>query len=302
MSAIFPNLPKAQFGDVKFPWEEITINGVLRDYIHEFPHTPTGKPEKMGRKNYEISFSVPFFDDFPLYPNLWSISLPAIVELFETEKTLALVIPIYGTINCYIRTLRRTASSQVLSGERVELLFIEDDNPDNFVADRIIEFGDSSNAMVLSNAELQNLAAEDSLISVPNASILSAIDDTVNLVVGVRDQADIYGDLLEAKALRLQGDLASLDAALSFNTPNGAKAMDALQQLWSQAISLGKDVQNKKTDLRIFTTPSLMSMPDVSTAIYGDTTHTIELLQINPVADGFAIPPNTQIKYYPVTA
>ena len=51
-----------------------------------------------------------------------------------------------------------------------------------------------------------------------------------------------------------------------------------------------------------FFVPRTMTVSEVSIAIYDDTTHALELLQLNAFDDALAIPPGTIVEHYAVLA
>lgn len=291
----FSALQRASFDGVEFPYEDIEIVGVIRDYIHEFPHTPTGKPEKMGRKNYEFRIRVPFFAGFPAYPDLWPERIGLIQGYFENQLTKILHIPTMGDYRAYIRSFDRQTVSSILNGERGTLVFIEDDNPQTDISFNTL----TTIGPVSIDKQLGQVIQKASLSETPGiGSLLTALDESVTALIAVRDQVDIYGNLIEAKTLRVSAQCEALDRAFRINNGDGA-AIDANLALWANIIRSTNDIKEKQTDLVVFITPSAMSITDLSIKLYNDTTHATELLQINAVSDPLRIPPNTRIKYYP---
>lgn len=298
MPLAFDILQRASFDGTEFPVEDMSVIGVLRDHVHEYPHTPTGKPEKMGRRNYEITFNARFEARAPGYPNLWPDGLRTIREAFESEKTAPLHIPTIGTINAYIRHIRQSMRArESLSGERCELVFIED-NPDEIILDALVAPG--KKGIQAQNTSLQDAASADPSLLAQINDFLSKIDDAVNDVLSVQDQAEIYTLTLESKIERLSGQIDALDKVLRVDqSANASKVIDALHDLWGTVIDVERDILNKQSDLQSFVVPNLMSVTDISVAIYGDTTNATELMALNDFSDALAIPPGFIVRYYP---
>lgn len=307
----FSKLQKASFDGVEFPFESISTIGVMRDFIHEFPHTPTGKPELMGRKNYEFKLRCPFFRGLPFYPDLWPNRLYSLRTKFEIQRIGELHIPTFGTVNAYIRSIEIETTSQILSGERVNITFIENDNPQDFISSAITTVGpvsiDAQLEQVIAKYKQKNIGdkaprsnANDlgDVDAVRIGSLLTALDDSVGALIAVRDQVDVYGSLVEAKTQRVAAQCDALDKAFRINNGDAA-AIQANLALWANIVSSLNDIQSKQTDLLVYITPRLMTINDLSIVLYNDTTHSTELLQINPIDDANNIPPNTRIKYYP---
>jgi hypothetical protein len=278
--------------------QTIGINSVLRDHVHEFPHTPGGQPEKMGRKVYEVTMTCPFYSTFPKYPGLWPDSIVTLQEFFAEELTDTLVIPTFGHMTCYIRSMRRTARATNLAGEDVEFTFVEDSAED---FEKSLVFLPSSDGLSAEMDNLSAVAADDRLTNQELDTQLNTLQDGINSFLAISDSADVFLAGVESKILSVSQTCAAVDSALSLNRPGEARIMDALQQVWGTVTTISNDLLGKKTDLRTYVTPARMSMPEVSAALYGDNTHAVELLNLNDVPDAFAIPANTSLRYYPAT-
>ena len=80
---LFDNLERASFAGYAFPVSDVEVTGGLRDHVHEYPHSPGGAPEKLGRKLYEFSFTSPMLAGFPRYPKLWPETAASLRIVFE---------------------------------------------------------------------------------------------------------------------------------------------------------------------------------------------------------------------------
>lgn len=298
---IFDTLQKASFDGVEIPVEEQTVFGELRDHIHEFPHTAGGMPEKMGRRNYIYTLTVPFFTGIVGYPDLWPTRLAAIRGSYELQRTAPTHIPTIGTVDCYIRSIRQHMTGKIRNGERVELVLVED-NPLDWVTNQLISDGQSG--LKAQNDALQNEGAlSDTSFLSQIKDGLASIDDAVNAVLGVQDTVEIYSLTVEAKLERLAIQLDALNRAIRVDSgANASRVLDALLDLWLTTINTTNDIKNKGSDLRTWTTPALISVAEISTRLYGDTSRQIELMQLNPFDDVYAVPPNFVVRYYPPEA
>ena len=288
----FDSLQRASFNGIKFPVEEIEIRGGLRDHVHEYPHNPGGTPEKLGRKLYEVELVGLFHDTFAKYPNLYPDGLNALQSHFDDELTADLIVPTVGTIKAYAFQWRRRATGRQRSGERVTLVFREDqpaDGLDAFVATATGPGG--------WDGLCQNLALK--LDDLPSTdSLFDSITNAMNALLSVKDTADRYGGLLAAKLDALVSLCAQVDQLAVMKDPTNWSTASALRDVWAAAKSAQDDLSNKRSSIRHFITPTVMPIGEVARAIYGDGSRQIELLQLNPIDDAFAIPRGTDIRYY----
>ena len=72
----------------------------------------------------------------------------------------------------------------------------------------------------------------------------------------------------------------------------------ALKEVWLSAIEMGRDVRAKQAPIQVWTTPTEMSIQQVSVELYGDGNHIEDLNDLNGFADQFAIPAGTDVRYY----
>ena len=69
--------------------------------------------------------------------------------------------------------------------------------------------------------------------------------------------------------------------------------------MWASALNLGKDITGSGETLLVYTTPRIMSVGEVSAAIFGDATHAGDLLNLNGGwADALAIPSGSAVKHF----
>lgn len=289
----FDGFQKAAFGTISFPCEEIEVKGGLRDHVHEYPHNPGGTPEKLGRKLYDITMVCPFHDTFASYPGLYPDGLAALRGTFESEATLDLVVPTIGTIKAYAVDWTQRATGRQRSGERCTFKFREDMPPDDidaFVAKTVTTRG------YVALAQNFKIAAQDG--PQPGPSLFDDIQNAVNSVLAIKDQADLYGNLIEAKLLGLANICSQIDQLDLTKDPTMFRIANAMHEIWKATLDSLKDLSQQQKTMSVFKTPSIMAIGDVARRLYGDGARQVELLQLNPIADAFAIPANTSIRYY----
>lgn len=292
---------KASFNGIAFPIYRVTVKGGLRHHIHEFPHSPGGEIEKMGRKLYSITMSA-FFHDIPLspmaedYPDLYPERLFSLQSAFEQELTAPLVIPNLGTLNCVAIDWRRTFDfTQSLSGESVELEFIEDQDRETIF--EAVEFGPGS--LKEKTYQLYGLV-ENSPHNFP--SIFQTINDIVTSIEAIEGIADATSKVLEAKLLQVADLCERASRITELQSPENWAIHRALKAVWLAARDLAEDILGRQSPIHTWRVPRVMSAAEASTAIYRSAEHAIELIQLNPIEDAFAIPEGFNLRYYRAAA
>lgn len=323
--SVFDEFPRASFDGIEFPVTRTQVIGGLRDHVHEYPHAPGGAPEKLGRKLYTIRFSALFHNTFPTYPELYPQALSDLQDRFEDQVTSDLTIPNIGTIQAYCVNWDRTADAKARSGEAVELEFREDQSQ-AFLINGIVNVSGKT----LQSAQTQFIQAMDPLLNPPNtpqvlingnlvdgpppraltraealaqlttrdADLINSILSAITSLLSIADQVELYGNLVEAKALAVvQLCESAHDSVRVFQNPVNHAALDALKQVWSTSQNIGKNATQQQGNILYYTIRITMSIGQVSTAIYGDQSRASELLQLNAIEDPFQIQKGTVLRY-----
>lgn len=288
-------LPRASFQGLEFPIETQRVRGGARIYMHEFPHTPAGALEKLGRKPYEIEMVANFQTTFRKWPGLWPKRLADLRDLFEAEASDWLVIPTIGKMWCQCIDWDQDWTAKVLSGEKANFKFIEDQQ-DQFAVQELVKV--TIDSLPAQGQRMKELAA--TLPSKP--SIFDQVLDAVNGVMGVIDQANAYGGVVEGKILALSALCKEADQRIELQSAVNHQILDALHDLWASANTLLTDTQRTGGKLVHFRVPALMSVADVAQLVYKDTSRAVEILTLNPIDDAFAIPRGTDLKIYQAAA
>ena len=292
--AAFDDLKRMSFAAIAFPVKSVRIAGGIRDHVHEYPHSPGGAPEKLGRKLYEISVQAMFLQNLvdPAWANLWPVGLAKLRRLWEDQVTADLHIPTIGTIKAYAVDWTQDMDARIRSGEMVDLKFREDQSS-AFLIEQLIKVSPSSlvDKLALFTTEAETMD--------PYPSIFDGIEDTANAILSFGDQFELAGNLIEAKILGLVHLLRAADAQVrSLNDPVNHRILDALHELWLAAVTLHEDVQKRGAQIRSYTTPFRTTVADVTRAIFGDGSKASEILQLNAIEDPFDIPAGQVLRYY----
>ncbi len=296
------SFPKAAFGGIEYPYSELTIKGGLRHSIHEFPHTPGGEVEKMGRKLYTINFRVsahdiPGSDLERLYPDLYPGRMFKLRDMFERELTDNLVIPTLGTIKAVATEWTSKFDVRVSTGEVFDLEFVEDQDQATLFA-LVADPGSAASMLAASDELFAQKAIKDARMSGYTLSIFQKINDAVTEVQGVFGQADAYSKVLEGKIEAVANLCSFADSTLTeMQDPVNHEVIAALKDLWLASRTLGENLIQTQQTIREYTVPKLMSISEISTAIYGSSDKSIDILQLNAINDAFAVPSGTLLRY-----
>lgn len=285
MSAL-GDLIQSSFDDIKFPVEKCSIKGEQRIHTHEYPKTPGGLPEKLSRKNYMMTVNAFFVQGTVGYSDtLWPDDLALLRVIFETGKTATLHYPTIGDIQAVMRTLDvETDFKSLLNGERVVMTF-EEDQSTEFLVDGIVNVTTSS---------FQDTAAAFFPIAKNKApGLFDQLNALVNSIIGLVDTVQLYGSLLQNQLNSLMQMLSFLDATASpLNATTNSDLLEAFMALRLSSKKLQADSQRASAKLVPYTTPMVMSIGDVSRALYGSSANATKLLKLNSFEDPLAIPAN----------
>jgi len=286
-------LPRASFGGVEFPVNRVSMKCSLRHHVHEYPHAPGGAIEKLARKLYEVHVTALFHETFIQYPDLYPARLDRLRDLFETGTANDLVVPQVGTIKAVCINWSQSLEAKLQSGEQADFEFLEDQSQ-LFLVDALIR---KSVVGISSSIDRYTVEAARSGVQ---GTIFDDIRDITNSILAFVDQGEAFLNLLESKVRGLQAILDETDRALEFlQHPENWRLWDAMRELWASNQKLLDNILDRQTPIAQFIVPMTMPIADVSSAIYGDATHAVELLQINNVDDAFAVPAGFRIRYYP---
>lgn len=293
---LFDNLERASFAGYAFPVSDVEVVGGLRDHVHEYPHSPGGAPEKLGRKLYEFSFTSPMLAGFPRYPKLWPETAASLRIVFEGGRSFDLVIPIIGTVTAYCTSWREKAVGTIRNGTVMSMTFREDAS-DLFLTTALVT--QSTATLASAGALLLTQMEEEGLSGI---AVLDAIAAASAAVSAVSSTVELYSNVVEAKCAGLSRLCDDADRSLDvLNDPLHFRVGEAMRGVWSSSERLRKDVLRRVVPIIPFTTPAIMTVADVSRAIYGSTAKASELLRLNAFDDPFRIPAGVAVKAYAAT-
>ena len=313
----FDTLPRAAFAGFEFPVSKVRVSCSLRDHVHEYPHTPGGAPEKLGRKLYEFHFESPFFQGMQRYPKLWPETLASLRIIFEGGQSFDLVVPTIGTITAYCTSWEETADPKAgRNGVTASFSFREDQSDlflvTNLIAQTTAGFQTNNEAYQQALADQQERLADAYAAGVDDPDILlltgisSSALSTLNQVVTVANQvldaltaAAGFGFALASLAEDLVSACQTADALDLWADPTRFPLLDALHALWLSAQQLATDALSLGIKVVEYTVPQPgLPVGTISTAIYGDASHALEILQTNAIFNPFLVPGGTVIKAY----
>lgn len=286
---LFDRAQKMAWNGVRFPISSLEIVGEARYKLHEFPHQDGAELEKMGRKAYVIRCEAIFDEGILAYPGNYPNAIDAIASYAESGLTGKLTTPQAGSIDAFCTRWPRKWNADRRSGESMALEFVEDQE----VFD-IDTFSSGAAVNGISAVYIQVVAYSALAPEVP-ASWWDLLMGAINAVLAFKDQVDLFMLEIDAKIQSVINIISQIDKAIT--NPIAAPLVDSLVELASTCASFANDVAGNALIKRTYKVPRLMSIEDVSKAIYGTTERGMELLQMNAIEDAYAIPPWTQITY-----
>ena len=146
---------------------------------------------------------------------------------------------------------------------------------------------------------MTNMLDTATSLNVP-LNVFDKIQAAVDSVLAIRDTADMYSQLAAAKVLALADILRETDRTLTqLQDPLNHELLEALKVLWAQTNELAKNVIERQASIQTSVTPGrVMTIQEVSSFIYGVSTHAMDLLSLNEFPDALAIPGNTSVRYF----
>jgi hypothetical protein len=295
MADILDAFPQASFASIAFPYTKVAIHGGLNYHLHTYLHRPGGEIESLGRKPYEFTFHCEFHSTMRAWAHAYPELLATLINLFESEVTADLVVPNVGTVRAKAIKWPRNLSARVRSGESVELVFLED-NQNQLLVTSVVAF--SMAAVPIQAAVLSDVVARQGL----DPSLLDELLNAVAELTAIRDQVELMGAMLAQKAEQVMNACAALESLAFFDDPMNWPVLDALRDVWASANTVSANALARSLPLDSYFVPRTMTVFEVSIIVYGDTTHALELLQLNAFDDALAIPPGSVVKHYAVLA
>jgi prophage DNA circulation protein len=303
-TTVFDTYPPAVFNGIKFPVEKSRIEGGLRDYVHEYPHSPGGSPEKLGRSLYQFHITANFDSNFEAYPNLYPLNLDALLGYFEqgTTATDFRLPQMPSSVPAYARKWTREMSNRIRSGESVEFSLIEDQSTQFLFLDVVnlipnVQAANNALSAALAQAVLQY--QKDQLVLGSATGLFTSLTATVNKILAFRDQSILYSQAALSSVDALITTCQKLDESPSLQSAQAAHIMSALHDLWRAAVDVSHDIQSKGAQLQVWVVPTSMSVASVAGAIFGDSARASDLLSLNPFPDPMSIPAGYKVNYYP---
>lgn len=293
-------LSRASFAGIAFPFTEITVSGAHRYHVHEYPHSPGGDPEKMGRKLYVIRMSAWFHELSGLaavnYPDLWPNGLRTLRNILETGSTEDLVVPTIGTIRAFPTAwTQKFVTGQALDGEKVDFEFCEDQDTLNLGGN---DFDFAAESMSEAAAKLDLAAALRDYTKERKPGIFEQINDAVGSVTAMKDKVGAINSLVSSKIETVKSLCSQVESVVDFmGSAESVPIAVAVRNLWFAANELAANLVVPATRLLIYVVPSTTTVVDLSQRLYGTTTRAQDLLRLNAFSDAYKIPAGTEVTY-----
>jgi DNA circularisation protein N-terminus len=304
MPTYWDSLPPCSFGGINFPVESSRIEGGQRDHVHEYPHTPGGAPELLGRKLYTFHVTSKFdvhFADEGSYPGLYPMDLGSLLAMFEEGSTQNLRLSQMGaSVPAYAVSWTREQSAKCRSGETVSIVFREDTTEQFLFASMV----NTAGTMEFSGQDLgAQLASVQSQLSDNTMNFFTQLASIVSNVVAWGNQLEgaftsQYYDAVAA----CQTICGDLDVQPDLQVPLAFPVVNALHDVWQAAIKLSQQNTKSGVPLQQYVNPATQSIGLVCAAIYnGDTSRISDLLALNAITNPMSIRAGTKINYFPLS-
>jgi hypothetical protein len=294
--ATFDENHKFYFGGLRIPYSSFTIELKTPSHKHKYPHTPAAALEKMGREPYEFSVNGSFDDCLTpeILPLNWTETLAELRGFAEDESTEDTVIPLIGTIRAVIQNLRIEVEASRRSGPKSISFTLLEDASEKFAGALLID----PNKLLFASKRFKQLE-----IPAAEQSWFSKINDAVAAVMAIKDQALLYGSMLESKLLYLIDLIKWADKTIEFlDDPENWQIVGTLHELWESMADLLLDRLQLQQELKIYVVVRDATLQQIAVAISQLAGHPIDsgdLLGLNLIADPFAVPAGSKISYYP---
>ena len=298
--SVWDTFPKATHGSIAFPIESSSIEGGLRDHVHEYPHSPGGAPEKLGRKLYTFKVTANFDTNFDNYAGLYPQDLDTILGNWEQGTTQDLRLPqMAAAVPAYAFQWTREQTSKVRSGEKVSVMFREDQSSVFLFAD-IANVGTGQIELAASTVAGNLAALSASLQPTPaTLGLLDALQQAAGFVQSFKDQAILYDSRFQAAVAQVQNICGQLDSAVDLQTIAAYPVIEAIHSMWDSAQKLGQDLQSTGAQLQTWINPTTQGVVAIAQSLYGDTSRASDLLSLNPFPDSLRVKAGTPVRYYP---
>lgn len=306
MSA-FDFQPRHKFGDVEFPSANTRVRLVFRHHVHEYPHSPGGSPEKLGRALIQVTCRVSFQATFAAYPDLYPGGMNKIFGYAAKGTTLPFTHPSRGTFPAFITNWDQEWEAKCRSGESVDIEFLEDQEASYALA--ATSSTTFSQAIAISAAQLaadlqaarQGGFGGDLTPSAGGLGVFDALQNAVNAVTALQDTATLYQNRYSAAVDQVVGLCRQIDQMDSMQDVRAWPIIDDLRAVWSLSVRLQNDLQSQQAQLKTYTVPYPQSLAQIALTLYGDASRISDLTSLNPIDDVTNVPAGTQIRYYPPT-
>lgn len=301
MSA-FDFQPRHKFGDVEFPSSNTRVRLVFRHHVHEYPHSPGGSPEKLGRALVQITCRVSFQATFGGYPDLYPAGMNTMFGYASQGATLNFTHPSRGTFPMFITNWDQEWEAKCRSGEFVDIEFLEDQE----ASDAVAATTDTtfSQTMAISAGQLAaDLAATQADLAPTSTDldVFDALQSAVNAVTAFKDTSTLYQNLYSSKIDQVIRLCNQVDQLTCMQDVRAWPLVDDLRTLWSASVRVQNDLQSQQAQLKTYNVPYPQSLAQIALTLYGDASRISDLTSLNALDDVTNVPAGIQIQYYPPT-
>jgi hypothetical protein len=304
-AAAYKSLQRAAHLGTEFLAKDIRIKGGVRDHVHEYKRVPGGATEPMGRKLYTIDMNLCFIVGHPIYNG----NSGPLRRQWEDETVGPLVIPTIGTIQAKAIDWEYTHRTHMLNGQEVHVQFREHSTDEHLAGALSSKYKPNlkSKSSIFIDAVkgyVEGPLTKPGIPAIPSPPQFS--EDVFSQITGFADQistllfsVELEADQVSAKIDQMIDACNRVDQmVVGLNDPMAWRVVQALQDLAARRSKTKADLAAKGAPLALYSVPREMSIVDVSSALYGDTTHAAEVMLLNGLENPLRIEPGTVVRYY----
>jgi hypothetical protein len=297
-------LPPCTFGGIKFPVESSRIEGGQREHVHEYPHTPGGAPELLGRKLYVFHVTAKFdihFGDEGSYPGLYPTDLGNLLDMFEEGSTQPLQLSQMGaSVPCYAVSWTREQSAKCRSGEVVQITFREDTTEQFLFASMV----NTASSIEFSGQDLsQQLASVQAQLSDTTMNFFTQLASALsNLTSWATQLEGTFTSQYYDAVLAVQTICGNLDIQPDLQQEITWPVVSALHDVWLAAVNLGQQQSQNGAPLQTWINPITQGVGAIAASIYGgDSSQVNAILSLNNFPNPQAVRAGTRVNYFPAS-
>jgi hypothetical protein len=284
MSDQFKLLPAPSWRGIVFPVTQRSVTRAHDKVEHKIQYRNGFPIEMTGARNWTFEYTIPFREDISVkgYRNLFTVTMPQLIEAFEDTEVGELVDPVYGVFRCVPDTWQDTSTAAIRDGTDVVVSFVHSPQPDDAALD-IQTARSAEQAAIALGRELEATDWEDNEPPPPlDVSLLAQLS-------GFGEQLQRPLAQTNAQLNRAAYDLENIEStAEELENPQKSGIIRSSRRLRLATFRIQQRAEDPLKSVRTLTTNAAKT----TLSLANDVGMTLEaFLRINPKLAGFPIVP-----------